>query len=149
MEDTIQERDQYIFKYFDGQKEVCGDPSEIYDTLIGDPEYDFLGEWSELDVIADPKKKRESFDVLLKHACKSFDVKVLDKDGNGLTRAEIAELVGAFIVWINDVKKKLAVLRTLSEISESNSQDSELTVETPDSSLSSTEKELSAEEQSQ
>ena len=149
IEATEKTRDEYIFRYFNGEKEVCGDPSQIYDDLIDDPEYDFLGEWSEVDLIKDLKQKKEAFNKLIAHACKSFNVKLLSEDGTGLARAEIAELIGAFINWINDVKKKLAVLQTLSETSESNTPDGDLTVETPDSSLSSTEKELSAEDQSQ
>lgn len=145
MEATEKQRDEYIFRYFNGEKEVCGDPSQIYDDLIDDPEYDFLGEWSEVDLIKDLKQKKEAFNKLIAHACKSFNVKLLSEDGTGLARAEIAELIGAFINWINDVKKKLAVLQTLSETSESSTPDGDLTVETPDSSLSSTEKELSAE----
>ena len=149
IEATEKTRDEYIFRYFNGEKEVCGDPSQIYDDLIDDPEYDFLGEWSEVDLIKDLQQKMEAFNKLIAHACKSFNVKLLSEDGTGLARAEIAELIGAFINWINDVKKKLAVLQTLSETSESNTPDGDLTVETPDSSLSSTEKELSAEDQSQ
>ena len=149
MEATGKQRDEYIFRYFNGEKEVCGDPSQIYDDLIDDPEYDFLGEWSEVDLIKDLKQKKAAFINLIAHACKSFNVKLLSEDGTGLARAEIAELIGAFINWINDVKKKLAVLQTLSETSESSTPDGDLTVETPDSSLSSTEKELSAEDQNQ
>jgi hypothetical protein len=147
MEATGKQRDEYIFKYFNGEKEICSDPSQIYDDLIDDPEYDFLGEWSEVDLIKDLKEKKEAFNKLIAHACKAFNVTLLGEDGNGLTRAEIAELVGSFINWINDVKKKLAVLRIQSETSESSTPDADLTVETPDSSLSSTEKELSAEGQ--
>ena len=146
---TEKTRDEYIFRYFNGEKEVCGDPSQIYDDLIDDPEYDFLGEWSEVDLIKDLKEKKEAFNRLIDHACKSFKVDLLNEDGTGLARAEIAELVGAFINWINDVKKKLAVLQTSSETLESSTPDGDLTVETPNSSLSSTEKELSAEDQSQ
>ena len=149
METTEKQRDEYIFRYFNGEKEVCGDPSQIYDDLIDDSEYDFLGEWSEVDLIKDLKEKKEAFNKLIAHACKSFNVSLLGEDGNGLTRAEIAELVGSFINWINDVKKKLAVLQIPSETSESNALDGDLTVETPGSSLSSTEKELSAADQSQ
>ena len=149
MEATEKQRDEYIFRYFNGEKEVCGDPSQIYDDLIDDPEYDFLGEWSEVDLIKDLKEKKDAFNKLIAHACKSFNVTLLGEDGNGLTRAEIAELVGSFINWINDVKKKLAVLQTPSETSESSTPDGDLTVETPDSSLSSTEKELSAADQNQ
>ena len=147
MEATEKQRDEYIFKYFNGEKEICSDPSQIYDDLIDDPEYDFLGEWSEVDLIKDLKEKKEAFNKLIAHACKAFNVTLLGEDGNGLTRAEIAELVGSFINWINDVKKKLAVLRIQSETSELSTPDADLTVETPDSSLSSTEKELSAEGQ--
>ena len=147
MEATEKQRDEYIFRYFNGEKEVCGDPSQIYDDLIDDPEYDFLGEWSEVDLIKDLKEKKDAFNKLIAHACKSFNVTLLGEDGNGLTRAEIAELVGSFINWINDVKKKLAVLQTPSETLESSTPDGDLTVETPGSSLSSTEKELSAEDQ--
>jgi len=149
MEVTEKSRDEYIFRYFNGEKEVCGDPSQIYDDLIDDPEYDFLGEWSEVDLIKDLKEKKEAFNKLIAHACKSFNVNLLGEDGSGLTRAEIAELVGSFINWINDVKKKLAVLQTPSGTSESSTPDGDLTVETPDSSLSSTEKELSAADQNQ
>mgnify|MGYP006217839707 FL=1 len=149
MEATEKTRDEYIFRYFNGEKEVCGDPSQIYDDLIDDPEYDFLGEWSEIDLIKDLKQKKEAFNKLIDHACKSFNIKLLNEDGTGLARAEIAELVGSFINWINDVKKKLAVLQTSSETLESSTPDGDLTVETPSSSLSSTEKELSAESQNQ
>jgi hypothetical protein len=149
MEATEKARDEYIFRYFNGEKEVCGDPSQIYDDLIDDPEYDFLGEWSEVDLIKDLKEKKDAFNKLIAHACKSFNVTLLGEDGSGLTRAEIAELVGSFINWINDVKKKLAVLQTPSETLESSTQGGDLTVETPDSSLSSTEKELSAADQNQ
>ena len=98
---------------------------------------------------ANLKQKKEAFNKLIDHACKSFNIKLLNEDGTGLARAEIAELVGSFINWINDVKKKLAVLQTSSETLESSTPDGDLTVETPNSSLSSTEKELSAEDQSQ
>jgi|TARA_R100000152_G_C6715407_1_gene142265 hypothetical protein len=142
------DRESYVFNYFDGVEEVKADPSVIYDRLLNDPEIDFIGEWQDMNGIADAEEKRKCYSNLVQVIDRAFDVKPIGKDGVGLTLAERWILAEEFITWINDVKKKLSVFPTKWQSSEEASSE-QVHIQKPDLDSDSITEESKVEEPSQ
>lgn len=115
----------YTFKYYNGAKEVHADPSDVYEKLLDDPEIDYLGEWSEVDML-EGDEQRQAIDRLVNHTRKVFNLLPLREDGLGLTRAQMAQVGRDFVDWVIKFKKKLLVSQTRWQTSESKSQEGNL-----------------------
>ncbi len=146
MSDLQYDRDSFTFRYFDGVKDVVADPSIIFEQLLDDPEFDFLGEWMDLEAMEDKEEMKKVFAKIVEKVDQVFNLKPLEADGTGLARGERLKIVSEFLDWVNGVKKNIAVLPTRWGTSESKSL-GDVSVKKPDLDSGSIEKELSTDEQ--
>ncbi len=103
--------DTGIFRYHNGQREVCADPVVLYRRLlraVGQQDINRL-----LDTIApaDPNIKQprqlvdDAWETLATAACTAFGLTPLDANGNGLTENRQMEVLFEYLSWMDGVKK--------------------------------------------
>ena len=146
MSDLQYDRESFTFSYFDGLNNVVADPSIIFEQLLDDPEFDFLGEWMDLEQMEYKDEMKKVFAKIVDKVDAVFKLHPLKADGKGLARGERLKVVSEFLDWVNGVKKNIAVLPTRWGTSESKSL-GDVSVKKPDLDSGSIEKELSTDEQ--
>lgn len=95
----LSRRRSLIFSFHDGRRMRKVDPIVVSGLLASDPEYlpRHLDEARGGDV--------QALQIIGRAACRAFAVQPLDDRGRGLTLAARVELVLAFEIWIDALKK--------------------------------------------
>jgi len=109
-----------IFPYFDGEKQVFGDPLEIHDRLTdlldGDPEHALQlarppglkdADGKELPGNPDPRSRYEAKRRLDAAVVTAFELIPFDRTtGNGANRLQRATALSSFCSWMEANRKK-------------------------------------------
>ncbi len=110
------EKERSIFKYFNGKKEVFGDPIAIHRRLLTCDNFDLAGDFKLVDALSKPiaqkspgfaKEGLQAFDRLVSACRKAFKLPAFDEEtGEGLVEEEIIQLFAEFGLFVDEIKKK-------------------------------------------
>jgi hypothetical protein len=112
-------RERLIFRYGDGEREVCADPLEIQAALASSPVegFDLETDCKAMEVTFPEfqKQAQAALDRLIQAIRIAFKLKPFEQIGKkqiGLTRGECMTVFVQFVLFMDDLKKKLGILPT-------------------------------------
>lgn len=110
-------REQSTVTYWNGQRTIAGDPQQILRSLSTDPDCNFDLDWKKAQLPMDEalgmREALAAYDRIIRAARRAFEVKPAS-DG-GLTDKSCAELLLAFMKWLDAEKKNTSFSPTFAK----------------------------------